>query len=719
MDDKLYKFMNWPRIEGIVYSEENDPFGILGPKQVTKSQVLFQMFYPGATRAFLHILDGKEKGSFTREMEMVDEAGYFAALIVASSIPAYEYKVVTPDREETFEDPYAYELSYVDEKFLDAFRAGTNNRLYEKFGAHVVYRDGKVTGTCFTLWAPGAKRVSVVGDFNHWNNLRHQMQQIPGTGIFQLYIPGAGIGDHYKYELKIKGDVTFMRNDPFAFSLEPKLEGASVISDELTNVVNYKRTGTRKELIPQMSVLQLNLSSFGKNEDGSYLSYGEMGDKIIRQLQQFHYNYVELSPLMEYIEEECGGFQTDGFFAPTSRYGSAKELQQMIAAIHEAGFRVILDMALFHFPASEYGLNNFDGTCLYEHLDPKRGIHPRYGTRLFQYGKPEVRNYLLSVVMFWVTRFCLDGIRLDNVASMLYLDYERAEGEWLANIYGGNEDLDAIGFLKENNAQLHKAFPDLITIAEADTTFPGITDEGEDGLGFDLKWGESWANALMEFMRRPSGLRARCLNDLTLSSVYQYAEKNILGMSNYIMPDGILSLTSNLPRPGGREMGSLDLWGNIRLMLAYETFYPGKNMLFVKDPDTWPEEFRTFIAALNGFYHQHPALYEMDFDPEGFRFINALGNIYGCISFARRSQKEELIILCNFADRSATVDIGVPENGSYKELFNTDGKEFGGSGFVNPRRKSCMEKTTDSYPYTLRIKIAAFSAAVFERKSLS
>ncbi len=273
MDDKLYKFMNWPRIEGIVYSEEDDPFGILGPKQVTKTQVLFQMFYPGAVKAFLHIKSGKDKMPFTREMELVDEAGFFATLIPATSVPVYEYKVITLEGEEVFEDPYGYRLSYLEDKFIESFQNGINNRLYERFGAHVVREDGQVKGTCFTVWAPGAIRVSVVGDFNHWDPHRHQMQRIKDTGIFQLFVPGAKIGDHYKYELKTKGDVTFMRNDPFAFALEPKLEGASVICEAPELLKRMDNRAGRTERIRDLSVLQLDLSHFGKNSDDTYLIF--------------------------------------------------------------------------------------------------------------------------------------------------------------------------------------------------------------------------------------------------------------------------------------------------------------------------------------------------------------------------------------------------------------------------------------------------------------
>ena len=439
--------MNWPRIEGIIYSEEDKPHDILGPHAVGKS-VVFQTFQPGAEAVSLVV--GQETAK--HKMEMVDEAGYFACVISGKIPEEYVYEVTGKDGElKEVKDAYRYCVGLSD-KDIDKFNAGIHYSVYEKLGAHLMEVDG-IMGTFFAVWAPNALRVSVVGDFNGWDGRIHQMRRNEQGGIFEIFIPDVHEGECYKYEIKVKGGLTFLKADPYAFGQQLRPETASVVRDisayKWKDQSWMKDRAVRQGVDSPISVYELYLGSFRRNADtNEYLNYRELADEVIKYVKDTGYTHVELMPVMEHPLDASWGYQVIGYYAPTARYGSAEDFMCFVDALHQAGIGVILDWVPAHFPRDTHGLSNFDGTCLYEHMDPRKGAHPHWGTLIYNYGRPQVTNYLIANALYWVEQYHADGIRIDAVASMLYLDYGKNDGEWVANIYGGNEKLEAVEFMK-------------------------------------------------------------------------------------------------------------------------------------------------------------------------------------------------------------------------------------------------------------------------------
>ncbi len=728
MTNKLYKLMDWAAIEAIVYSEEDNPHKILGIHSVSGGK-LVQVFYPEAIEAVLHT-KGKDY-----PMEQADEEGFYAVLIPKNtSTDNYSFTVTMEDgTKHDFYDPYGFE-PVIDKKDAEKFNKGINYEIYHLLGAHPYVIDG-IHGVLFAVWAPNAMRVSVVGDFNHWDGRVHQMRRLWDSGIFELFIPMANIGDNYKFEIKAKGGLTFLKADPYAFYSQKRPENASVVYDLAGFSWNDdKWMEQRKEVNSHktpMSILEVHLGSFAKPDDGrDFYNYRELAPMVASYVKEMGYTHIELMPIMEHPFDASWGYQVIGYYSPTSRYGTPDDFRFFMNYLHQNGIGVILDWVPAHFPRDTHGLSNFDGTCLYEHEDPRQGFHPHWGTLIYNYGRPEVKNYLISNVLYWAKEFHADGIRMDAVASMLYLDYGKNDGEWIANMYGGKENLEAMEFLKHLNSIMKKMEPSVLMIAEESTAWPNVTGEiKKDGLGFDYKWNMGWMNDFLDYMRCDPLFRAGRHGELTFSMIYAYSEKFVLVLSHDEVVHGKASLIGKMPGEVPEK------FANLRAAYGFMMMHPGKKLLFmgqdIGEFNEWNEErsvewellqyddhkkLKGYVAELNKFYKEHPALYELDEKAEGFEWINNISADENVVIFLRKTgkEKETLLVACNFSgvDRE-DYKIGVPFAGKYKEIFNSDAKKFGGSGFANTKILVSKDDECDEREESIRIKLPAFSVTVF------
>lgn len=736
MNNKLYKLMNWPEIESIIYSESDNPHAILGA-HVVGGNTLVQAYIPGAKSVLLQ--NKKDKKSY--EMELADEEGFFAVLVPGKTPFKYEY--IVEDSEGNLKkrkDAYNFAPG-IDQKDMDKFAAGIHYTVYEKLGAHPMKIDG-VSGVYFAVWAPNAVRVSTVGDFNDWDGRVHQMRRLGNSGIFEIFIPDAKVGQNYKYELKIKGDLTYMKADPYAFGQQLRPDTASVIR-ECNGHTGSKAAGGfqwedkewlagRKEKQAQdtpVSIYELYLGSFKSAEDGGYLNYRELAPLVAEYVKEMGYTHIELMPVMEHPLDGSWGYQVIGYYAPTARYGTNEDFMYFMNEMHKAGIGVILDWVPAHFPRDTYGLSNFDGTCLYEHQDPRKGSHPHWGTLIYNYGRPQVTNYLIANALYWIEQYHVDGIRMDAVASMLYLDYGKSEGQWVPNIYGGHENLEAIEFLKHLNSIVKKRNPGVLMIAEESTAWPKVTGEVEDnGLGFDIKWNMGWMNDYLGYIAYDPYFRAHHHNELTFSLIYAYSERFMLVFSHDEVVHGKATMVGKMP-------GELkDKFANLRLTYAYMMTHPGKKLLFmgqdIGEFDEWNEErevewellkfdshkgVQNLVKALNKLYTQSPALYKYDTSWEGFEWINCISSNDCMLVYMRKADKREetLVVVANFANVEREFTIGVPYEGKYQELLNTDAVEFGGTGIINEKAIGSEEQEYDGKPYSLKVISAPLSVGIF------
>lgn len=729
MNENLYEMMDWAEIEAVVYSEEDRPQDILGP-HITENGVLIQTFIPTAREVVVHV-DGVKK---RYPMEEEDEAGFFAVLIPGKKIPHYKLSVVYDDgSSQEIWDPYTFPPQ-ISEKEAKQFNAGICYDIYEKLGAHPMTING-VSGVYFAVWAPNAQRVSVVGDFVLWDGRRLPMRRLKNSGIFELFVPELAEGTIYKYEIKAKGGLTFLKADPYANAAELRPATASVVTD-LSHFVwtdegwlAHRQTVDTKKT--PMFIYEVHLGSWKKPEDGrSFYNYRELAPMLADYIKEMGYTHVELMPVMEHPLDESWGYQVTGYYAPTSRYGSPEDFMYFMNYMHSQGIGVILDWVPAHFPRDTHGLAGFDGTCLYEHLDPRQGAHPHWGTLIYNYGRPEVKNFLIANALFWLKKYHADGIRMDAVASMLYLDYGKNDGEWIANMYGGNENLDAVEFFKHLNSIFKKQAQGAVLIAEESTAWPKVTGSVEEGgLGFDYKWNMGWMNDFLGYMQLDPIFRGPHHGELTFSMIYNYSENFILSLSHDEVVHGKGSMIGKMP--GRREMK----FANLRAAYGFMMTHPGKKLLFMGQDfaqfDEWSEaeslewgllEYKdhqrmsNYMKALTALYRKYPALYQMDYDPEGFEWINCISANENMLVFLRKAEKEDetLLVVCNFSaltyeDRK----IGVPFYGKYKEIFNSDAEEFGGQGNINPRMKTSRRDECDDRSNSIRIKVPPMGIAVF------
>lgn len=730
MDKKLYDLMDWAGVEAIVYSEEDHPENYLGPHQ-TEDGITIQAFFPDAKEAKVKV-NGVKK---MYPMDLEDEAGYFAVLLPGKKIPEYSILVTYENGTvEEHKDPYSF-APQITEKEAKKFNAGICYDIYKKLGAHPMNING-TDGVYFAVWAPNAMRVSVVGDFNLWDGRKLPMRRFGESGIFELFVPGLACGSIYKYEIKAKGGLTYLKADPYANAAELRPNTASIVTDlsdftwsDDSWMEERKKTSTKDK---PMFIYELHLGSFKKPEDDRiFYNYRELAPMIADYVKEMGYTHIELLPIMEHPFDGSWGYQVTGYYAPTSRYGTPQDFMYFMNYMHEQGIGVILDWVPAHFPRDTFGLSSFDGTCLYEHYDPRQGSHPHWGTLIYNYGRPEVSNFLIANALFWKNVYHADGIRMDAVASMLYLDYGKNDGEWVANIYGGHENLEAVEFFKHLNSIFKKDKDGAILVAEESTAWPKITASvQDDGLGFDYKWNMGWMNDFLGYMQLDPFFRSYHHGELTFSMIYAYSEDFILTFSHDEVVHGKGSMIGKMP--GKRK----SKFANLRTAYGYMMTHPGKKLLFMGQDiaqfDEWSEEkgiqwnlleydehkqMQTYMKALIRLYREQPALFQKDYDPSGFEWINCMDADENLLSFMRRGEKPEddLLIIVNFSPLVYEKHkVGVPYNGKFKEIFNSDSKEFGGDGNTNPRAKSSKKVFCDDRENSIEILVPPMGISVFK-----
>lgn len=731
MNSKLYKRMDWPKIEEIIYSECDNPHEILGPHK-DGNQTLVQAYFPGAKAVTIQFEAGSDLAN--AEMELADHDGFFAALIPQKALPEYEYEVISSDgSRKIMGEPYRY-APRITREDTEKFKNGIHYTVYDKLGAHPCEIDG-VKGTLFAVWAPNAMRISVVGDFNSWDGRMHQMRRLWDSGIFELFIPGVKEGDLYKYELKLQGGITYLKSDPYGNAAQMRPENASVVADlngftwEDQDFVNGRKefqTGN----VP-MSVYEMYLGSFTDPSEGQlYANYREIAPKVAEYVKKMGYTHVELMPVMEHPLDGSWGYQVIGYYAPTARYGTPEDFMYFVNELHKAGIGVILDWVPAHFPKDAYGLSRFDGTCLYEHLDPRQGEHPHWGTLIYNYGRPEVSNYLIANALFWVEKFHVDGIRVDAVASMLYLDYGKKDGEWVANMYGGKENLEAIEMLKHMNSIMKMRNPGVLTIAEESTAFPMITGElDKGGLGFDLKWNMGFMNDYLGYIKNDPYFRSYHHNDLTFSMIYAYSEKFMLVYSHDEVVHGKATMAGKMPGSYEEKLAGL------RLTYAYMMTHPGKKLLFmgqdIAEFDEWNENRRVkwellekpghkgmaeLVADLNHLYRSEKAMYEADDSWDGFEWMNCINASDCYLTYVRKGKEKEdmLLVVANFAGKEQEISTGVPLEGRYQEILNTDALKYGGSDTLNSNVIKTNDKVCDDKAVSVTVKMAPLSVSILK-----
>ncbi len=618
---------------------------------------------------------------------------------------------------------------------LYLFGEGNHLRIYEKLGSHVVEING-IKGVHFAVWAPNAEEVSLIGSFNDWNPSIHKMTPLGSSGIWSIFIPGLTTGHLYKYQIKsrINGNIR-IKTDPYGFYFEERPRTATIIYDINKYHWNDQQwMEARRKTDPlrkPMNTYEVHLGSWMRKPDGSFHNYRELAELLIPYVKDMGYTHIELLPITEHPLDESWGYQCTGYFAPTSRYGTPEDFMFFIDSCHQAGIGVIMDWVPGHFPKDDFSLRVFDGTCLYEHEDPRKGEHKDWGTLIFNYGRNEVRNFLLSSAFFWLDKYHIDGLRVDAVASMLYLDYSKKEGEWIPNQYGGRENLEAIDFIKKLNEIVHLYYPGVVTIAEESTAWPGVSRPTYvGGLGFTFKWNMGWMHDTLEYFQKDPIFRKHHHSNLTFSLLYAFSENFILPLSHDEVVHGKRALLEKMPGDRWQK------FANLRLLYGLMFGYPGKKLLFMggefgqtKEWDCSSElqwelleddmhrKLRDYVKDLNRIYLSEPALYEMDFEHEGFEWIDFSDIEESIISFIRKGCNKEnfLVFVCNFTPVPRyTYLVGVPEPGFYKEILNSDSELYGGSNVGNLGGVEAIPNPVHDRPFSLNIALPPLSVLIFK-----
>ncbi|MHA7942417.1 1,4-alpha-glucan branching protein GlgB [Formosa sp. 3Alg 14/1] len=622
---------------------------------------------------------------------------------------------------------------------INLFKSGKHYNLFEKFGSHIVTYEGE-KGTYFSVWAPSAKSVSVIGDFNFWNAEEHPLfVRWDSSGIWEGFIPNVGKGSLYKYAITSNiNDVKTEKADPYAVRCEHPPKTASIVWETSNytwkdkNWMSYR--SEKNGLDRPYAVYEVHLGSWMKNvEEDRFLTYAELSKTLVDYVKELNFTHVEFMPIMEYPYDPSWGYQITGYFAPTSRFGTPQEFMGLIDAFHDADIGVILDWVPSHFPSDAHGLGNFDGSNLYEHPDIRKGYHQDWKSLIFNYERPEVRSFLISNAVYWLKNYHVDALRVDAVASMIYLDYSREDGEWEPNIYGGNENLEAISFLKECNQAIYSMFDGVQTIAEESTAFTGVTNKVEHGgLGFGMKWMMGWMHDTLDYFKKDPIYRSYHQNEITFSLAYAFSEHFMLPISHDEVVYGKNSVLGRMP---GDEW---QRFANLRLMLGYMYTHPGTKLLFMGAEFGQYNEWnfqtsldwnllefkphiqtKSYVKTLNTLYKNTPALYEKGFAQAGFEWISYDDHKNAVMSYIRKGhdEKNDLIVVCNFTPNShEKYDIGVPRKGSLVEVFNSDSSEFGGGNNLNTKAIKVKKNTTNNKPFTATILVPPLAICVFKYK---
>lgn len=702
MNKKLYKLMDWPAIEALQYGEEDQPQKVLGAHVVGRN-MLYQTYLPGASKVSV-VLEEEDK---TESMDMVDEDGFFAAVMNHRTLKKYHYVVTDAEgNSRKYGDPYQYEVKLSEEE-INKINSGLHYHVYEVLGAHFTTIDD-AEGVVFRVWAPNAVRVSVVGDFNDWNGKIHPMIRHEETGIFMLFIPGLSEGQNYKYEICMHGGLTHLKADPYAVNSQKAPDTASVLCKETEFAWNDEEWMFAREAFDAknavVSVYEINLHTF-KEENGANKLLSEIAKEVIPYVKKHGYTHVELMPIMEYMDEYFNGYQTTCYYAVSAWLGTADEMKAFIDSFHVAGIGVILDWVPSFFAKDAHGLCNFDGTYLYGHLDERQRENVAYDAYNFNYGRPQVSNFLIANGIYWVEKFHADGLRLSGLSSMLYMDYGKSDGQWVPNMYGGSENLEGVEFIKHFNSILHKMYPGVITIAKETSAWPKITESLEqDGLGFDFAWNTGFINDMVAYLKKPYDERMGSLKDLSFSMVYAYSENYILAVTH-----------NEVYRNGGSLLDCIPMekeWKKpfLRALFTYLMCHPGKKMMYMG------QEVDELLCEMNRLYKELPALNKLDSSAAGFEWNNCIDHNDGVLSFLRKSGnlEENLFIVANFSkNRYDAYKISVAEEGKYTQVFNSNQISAGGEYKLSTSEIMTQEEYYDGRNHTMELVLEPMSVSIY------
>jgi 1,4-alpha-glucan branching enzyme len=678
-------------LDDIVDGAHHDPHAVLGP-HLHEGAVTIRAFRPLATSVEIRV--GEERYSLEHE-----HRGIWAGALPMATVPDYRLLVSYGGDANEADDPYRF-LPTMGDIDLHLIGEGRHEQLWQVLGAHIRRYDtpqGQVEGTSFAVWAPSARGVRVVGDFNYWDGSNSPMRSMGSSGIWELFVPGVGTGTKYKFQILGADGVWREKADPMAFATEHPPATSSVVFESTYTWQDDEWMARRAETDPHngpMSIYEVHLGSWRKG-----LLYQQLADELTGYLIENHFTHVEFLPVAEHPYEPSWGYQVTSYYAPSSRFGSPDELRYLIDRLHQAGIGVIVDWVPAHFPKDDWALGRFDGTPLYEHADPRRGEHMDWGTYIFDFGRSEVRNFLVANAIFWLEQFHVDGLRVDAVASMLYLDYSREEGQWAPNIHGGRENLEAVSFLQEMNATVYKRVPGVVTIAEESTSWSGVTRPTHlGGLGFGLKWNMGWMHDSLDYMSHEPIHRQYHHHEMTFAMMYAYSEQFVLPISHDEVVHGKGSLVGKMPGDRWQELA------NLRAYLAYMWAHPGKQLLFMgseiaqsaewsegRSLDWWlldyPEHrgVQACVRDLNRIYREQPALWSQDHDPAGFEWIDAndaSGNVFSWLRWG--NDGSVMAVVLNFSPMvHEHYRLGLPMAGQWTEVLNTDAEVYGGSGAGN------------------------------------
>jgi len=688
-------------VKNFVGGTRSDPFRVLGPHGVGEDLEI-RVFRPDARKIEI-VLDRDPEEPIAAQK--IQQDGFFCATVLDATrdLPYHLRVTAWEGSQDLTRDPYQYG-PIMGEVDLHLFAEGQHWKIYEKFGAHL-RTVGDATGVYFAVWAPNAERVSVVGDFNGWDGRVNPMRKLIGSGVWELFLPGIKQGAHYKFEIRTQTGAVLLKSDPFAFFNQHGKSTASMVYDLQRYTWNDAAwiESRRTKNWPQsaISIYEVHLGSWRrKAEEGNrQLSYLELVDELLPYVLEMGYTHIELLPIAEHPFEGSWGYQVTNYYAPTSRFGAPDEFRYFIDKCHQAGIGVIMDWVPAHFPKDAHALAEFDGTDLYEHMDPRQGEHQDWGTLIFNFGRDEVRNFLIGNALFWLDKYHIDGLRVDAVASMLYLDYSRKPGQWIPNVYGGRENLDAIYFLKRFNEVCYEQFPGIMTIAEESTDWPGVSRPTYlGGLGFGFKWNMGWMHDFLEYMSIDPIYRRYHHGNITFSLLYAFQENFILVLSHDEVVYGKRSLLSKMP---GDEWQK---FANLRMFVAWMYGHPGKKLLFMGGEfgqrNEWNHDteldwqllklsrhdgLRRLVQHLNYVYKSEPVLWQLDDSYEGFDWIDLHDADNSVVSFLRKSRDGGIVAFVVNATPVVRYDyrLGVPESGFYRELINTDAETYGGSNVGN------------------------------------
>jgi 1,4-alpha-glucan branching enzyme len=707
-------------VDELVEGRLADPHSLLGAHPQNGS-VVVRAFRPEAESVKVRV-----EGAEPVELERAHPAGLFEGKLDGAELPLRYRLEVSYAEGATLvvDDPYAFPPT-LGELDLHLASEGRHERIYERLGAHVREVDG-VVGTSFAVWAPSARSVSVVGDFNLWDGRLHPMRSLGVSGIWELFVPGLADGDHYKYELRTQAGEIRLKTDPVAFATEVPPKNASIVyrsTYEWADSDWLERRGESESLAAPISIYEVHLGSWRRHvHDNGPLGYTELADELADYATDMGFTHVELLPVMEHPFSGSWGYQVTGYFAPTSRFGEPDDFRAFVDRLHRRGLGVILDWVPAHFPRDDWALARFDGTALYEHEDPRRGFHPDWGTLVFNYGRNEVRNFLLANALFWLREYHADGIRVDAVASILYLDYSREEGQWVPNEFGGNEDLDAVGFLKELNELVHGREPGTLSVAEESTAWPGVSRPTYlGGLGFGFKWNMGWMHDTLDYFQRDPVHRSYHHHQLTFALVYAFSENFMLPLSHDEVVHGKGSLLSKMPGDRWQK------FANLRALYGYMWAHPGKKLLFMGgelgQEAEWSEErsldwhlleqadhagVQSLVRDLNRVYRSRPALWEVDFEPSGFHWLEPNDAANNVLAFARWSAdgSDVVVCVCNLSPVPREgYRLGMPRAGRWVEALNTDSTYYGGSDVGNLGGVEAEEHGWHDQPYSAEVTL--------------